>query len=65
MCTGPKSIALLPLWFLKLSRKPKPFHSLLLVFIFFIIVISYFFVGRGEGLVYILRLFNPRLDEFV
>ena len=25
---------------------------------FFIIVLSYFFVGGGEGLVYILRLFN-------
>ena len=54
MCTGPKSIALLP------------YHSILFsLFLFFIIVISYFFVGGGEGLVYILRLFNPRLGEFV
>ena len=46
VATGPKSIALLPLWFLKLWRKPATFSSP--CFYFFIIVLSYFFCwGRG------------------
>ena len=41
-----------------LSSGESPPHFLLLVFIFSLLSLVIFFVGGGEGLVYILRLFN-------
>ena len=48
VATGPKSIALLPLWFLKLSRTPKPLHFLLHVFIFSLLSLVIFLLGEGR-----------------
>ena len=48
VATGPKSIALLPLWFLKLSRTPKALHFLLHVFIFSLLSLVIFLLGEGR-----------------
>ena len=66
VATGPKSIALLPLWFLKLSRTPKPLHFLLHVFISLSIRPSY--GARGEEILdgggSALSLFRFHLSPF-
>ena len=43
-----KCHALLPLWFLKLSRTPKPLHFLLHVFIFSLLSLVIFLLGEGR-----------------
>ena len=48
VATGPKSVALLPLWFLKLSRTPKPLHFLLHVFIFSLLSLVILLLGEGR-----------------